>query len=146
MVVGRRDAFSALQCNLDKFDHSGLVVCHENDWLLGDGAVLVGRQNGVATLDLFDRSGFAHRTFAIYNIHECACNEAVSTLRLLFFTTRFWTIIFSINDVLLVSVAMDLILSTILINTFLILTRWFHNFGFVVVGHAYIDYIYISLI
>ena len=141
MVVGRSDAFSALQCNLDEVDRSGLVVCHENDWLLGDGAVLVGRQNGVATLDLFDRSGFAYRAFAFYYIHECAFDEAVPTLPWLFFTFILWTIVSSIFYVLLISVAMNLILSTIPINAFLILTRWFNFFGRVVVSHAYIHYI-----
>ena len=54
------------------------MIRHEDDWLLGNCSVLVGRQNGVTALDLLDGSGFTRRTFALDNLHECARYEAVA--------------------------------------------------------------------
>ena len=143
MVVGRRDAFSALQCNLDKVGHTGRVICHENDWLLSDRSVLVGHQNGVATLDLLDRSGFAYRAFAFYYIHKCASHEAGFTLP---WFIMLWPMVSSILKVLLVWVAVLLFL-TIMTNAFLILTRRLHSSvaGTVSVGHACINWIYLKI-
>ena len=78
VVVGRGDAFPALQCDLYEVNHGGLVIRHEDDWLLGDRSILFGRQNVVPALDLLDRSSFTWRVFALDDLHKRASDEAVA--------------------------------------------------------------------
>ena len=84
VVVGRGDAFSALQRNLNEVNHGRLMICHEDDRLRGNCSVLVGRQDVVPALDLLDRSGFTRRILALDDLHERAGDEAVAFLFLLF--------------------------------------------------------------
>ena len=61
------------------------MIGHEDDWLLGNGSVLVGRQDVVTALDLLDRSGFTRRILTLDDLHERAGYEAVAALFLSLF-------------------------------------------------------------
>ena len=66
------------------------MIRHEDDWLLGNCSVLVGRQNGVTALDLLDGSGFTRRPFALDDLHECARFEAVELEKPTSLVSWFW--------------------------------------------------------
>ena len=104
VVVGRGDAFSALQRNLNEVNHGRLMICHEDDRLRGNCSVLVSRQDVVTALDLLDRSGFTRRILALDDLHERARDEAVSikfgiVTDFIHFLTNFFRLVHSFDTI-----------------------------------------------